>query len=76
MRLSISQAKTTHTLEACLTADGRAYKIDGRIKTGTQVKVCVAACVWVRDVCATLICALFLCATEKWVGMADKQKSA
>lgn len=40
MRLHISQGSTTHVLEASLTTEGsRNYKIDGRIKTGTQVKV-------------------------------------
>jgi hypothetical protein len=43
VRLHISQGKATHVLEACLTAEGaRSYKIDGKNRTGTQVKVCAA----------------------------------
>jgi hypothetical protein len=41
VRLHITDSKTTHVLEACLTPEGaRSYRIDGKIKTGTQVKVC------------------------------------
>lgn len=40
VRLHISKGRTTHVLEACLTPEGgRTYKIDGKLKTGTQVKV-------------------------------------
>lgn len=48
MRLHISKGRTTHVLEACLTPEGgRTYKIDGKLKTGTQVKVgCVHACMY------------------------------
>jgi hypothetical protein len=45
VRLHITKGRTTHVLEACLTPEGgRSYKIDGKLKTGTQVKVgCVPA---------------------------------
>lgn len=40
VRLHITQGKATHVLEACLTAEGaRSYKVDGKNRTGTQVKV-------------------------------------
>jgi hypothetical protein len=43
VRLHISQGKSTHVLEACLTAEGaRSYKIDGKSRTGAQVKVSTA----------------------------------
>lgn len=40
MHVRIARGSTTHLLEASLAPDGtRSYKIDGKIKSGTQVKV-------------------------------------
>jgi hypothetical protein len=45
VRLHITHGKTTHVLEACLTPeDARSYRIDGKIRTGAQVKVCPHCC--------------------------------
>lgn len=45
VRLTIRKGTAVHVVEATLTAEGnRSYKLDGKLKTGAQIKVHGAGC--------------------------------